>query len=519
MKARLVLFALFFIAAANAQSWQWGQRGGSAETISPDYEDVRAIETDSEGNVFFLAPVGSFALTIGSQNKTSYGYRDFMIGSFACDGTLRWSTVIGGYGEDYVSNLHVDSYGDVYIAVSKITYGSEFDGRFHFDPTHIINETYENNKQMFIVKYSGDTGAYLWHKALQTDGLSTPEYYNSRILDFLIDDDGSLYLLCDLIPGSYVDGQFINTMTGNNRFILKLTSDGAFVSAVPVTMSFVNSQNNRKRIAFKKSTFNNHFYLAGYRFPESGETASFGGQNVTGDMYLASYDVDGQFLWLKTDDVAGGNNGIMDMFIEDTGEVYITGTSKNGDSFLGYNVISTVAYRIPTVFKLTADGNLIWGSNPSYSSGATYSNGVTVVGNEVFIATALNAFTWDTASHTADLGNGVSPYVFRFNKSTGVMTGYGSLANNNGSNENARLITSDHNGSVYIGGDLETTLNVNGTTLMSNGGGKDFFIAKYGSSNCSLGFEDYEHNGLKAYPNPAVDELYKCRRLDFICYI
>jgi hypothetical protein len=506
MKARLVLFALFFIAAANAQSWQWGQRGGSSFSISPDIEDVRSIKTDSQGNVYFLAPTGSDDLDIDSHTKTTYGYRDFVIGSFGCDGTFRWSTVIGGVGEDNVCNIEIDDNGDVYIALSQITYGEAFEPRFHFDPTHFIDETFENRKQMFIAKYNGQTGAYLWHKALQADGLTQAEYYSSRIYDFCMGSDGALYLLCNLSPGIYAEGQFNNTMIENNRFILKYASDGLFVNAVPVNMQVTTSTNNRKHLTFKKSAFNNNFYIAGYRNP--GEPVSFGNQNVTGDMYVTSFDSAGQFLWMKTSDMAGGYFGIMDFHIDNSGDLYITGGSTVGNSFLGYNIVASTFATIPTLFKLDASGNLVWGSNASNAGGATYSHGVTVVGNEVIIATGINGITWGTLSTTYIQNAGYNPYLIKFNKTSGVMTGYANLSSSVGNSEYGRLITSDHNGSLYVGGNMDGNLTVNGSTLVSKGGGTDFFVAKYGSSNCSLGFDDYEHNGLKAYPNPAVDELF-----------
>ncbi len=45
-------------------------------------------------------------------------------------------------------------------------------------------------------------------------------------------------------------------------------------------------------------------------------------------------------------------------------------------------------------------------------------------------------------------------------------------------------MTADDKGNVFVGGQMGADLNVNGTTILSDGGNSDFFIAKYGTASC-----------------------------------
>ena len=70
-------------------------------------------------------------------------------------------------------------------------------------------------------------------------------------------------------------------------------------------------------------------------------------------------------------------------------------------------------------------------------------------------------------------------------------------------------VITDNNGSYYVGGRFEYNLVVNGsTTLTNDGSDTDFFIAKYGSSNCVLATDIPLIKGKAVlYPNPVHDKL------------
>jgi len=103
MIKKLLFFSVLSVTFTYSQSWQWGKRGGGNGVNGFDYqEEVRAIETDSQGNVYIFSPIAPGGIDIDGNTKPGYGSDDCVLASFACDGSYRWSTVIGGVGEDFI---------------------------------------------------------------------------------------------------------------------------------------------------------------------------------------------------------------------------------------------------------------------------------------------------------------------------------------------------------------------------------------------------------------------------------
>ncbi len=79
-------------------------------------------------------------------------------------------------------------------------------------------------------------------------------------------------------------------------------------------------------------------------------------------------------------------------------------------------------------------------------------------------------------------------------------------------------ITSDRYGNFYAGGQFSSTLYVASNVLNSAGGETDFFIAKYGTPNCSVPQTDtgtgidnitmVNNDDVKIYPNPTSGQLF-----------
>ena len=108
MKKQLhtTILVLLLTITSQAQTWQWGKRGGSTDNLSTiggsRKEEVIAMATDSQKNIYIISPVGQMLLNIDGNPKTNYGdsssKTDYALSSFSCDGTYRWSKIIGGGG-------------------------------------------------------------------------------------------------------------------------------------------------------------------------------------------------------------------------------------------------------------------------------------------------------------------------------------------------------------------------------------------------------------------------------------
>ena len=84
-----------------AQDWQWINSGGSTDNINPPNsidEMTEYIVTDSQRNIYAIAPVGYAGLNIdgnAKQNWDNYGgVEDYALFSFTCDGAYRWSKLL-----------------------------------------------------------------------------------------------------------------------------------------------------------------------------------------------------------------------------------------------------------------------------------------------------------------------------------------------------------------------------------------------------------------------------------------
>lgn len=105
-----ILCSLFSIFSFSQNyEWDWGKRGGGSNVIynetSGGLNDFRGeliwdIVVDEQNNYYFLGKISSGTTTVDGNEVTTFGNNAYgnniIITSFACDGTYRWSRVIGG---------------------------------------------------------------------------------------------------------------------------------------------------------------------------------------------------------------------------------------------------------------------------------------------------------------------------------------------------------------------------------------------------------------------------------------
>ncbi|WP_264557862.1 hypothetical protein [Flavobacterium sp. N1718] len=170
----LLLLPLF----CNAQTWQWGKRGGAFDemfngggaSLTNRREQVYSMATDSQRNVYVLSAVALTSLDIDGVPKTNFGdsnsKQDIALASFACDGTYRWSKIIGGGGQEVVPTLQVDADGNVYVAGKFVSNNYLYPPRIDDDVILTVDD--QHSSMLFIVKYSPD-GVMQWFKRPQPD--------------------------------------------------------------------------------------------------------------------------------------------------------------------------------------------------------------------------------------------------------------------------------------------------------------------------------------------------------------
>lgn len=509
MTKKIVILTLLFSFGLYGQSWQWGKRGGGNGVNGFTYEeDVRAIKTDAQGNVYILSPLAPGSVDIDGNSQPSYGFDDNVIASFACDGTYRWSTVIGGSGEDFIQNMQVDANGDVYV-IGRPSYGGQFEPLFHFDASTILPYSTVNRKRIYIAKYSGVTGNLLWYRFPQEDGLSSSVYSQSAFYDFDLTSDGTLHILAKLKDGVYADGQFTNTTVGVTYFLLQYNTAGDFVSALPLDMNVSQLASQRKICNIKKNPINGNYYFAGNKYSNDA-SVTIGGQTFTNPYYVACFSAAGQFLWVKTVATNGslGRRNIYDFTIDADGYLYITGACEEGDTYDTYTVPNDQNSTRPYLFKLDANGTLVWGSSAN-TTGSFGSSALAINGDEIAVSPETHMLTWAGGSYPVVTNGGTDASIFRFDKVTGAYIDKTKLSSTIGINETIGYMTTDVFGNYVVGGRFANNITINGSTTLNNDGSEtDFFVAKFGTSNCTLGVEAPVKASLEVYPNPTTDLLY-----------
>lgn len=480
MKKHYYLFWLLCLGFCNlyAQDWQWGKSGGSYDIVQ-SFETVKGMVTDADGNVYLSARVGKTGLQIGGVPKTAYGNPDVLIASFSCDGQYRWSKVIGSTSNDLADGFQTDTDGNIYVAgtITRITptyFGGETDDDMVL-PSSPGNVNL-NKERLFLAKYS-QQGELQWIRLPQATDVSLADS-NSLTLNLQTDPEGNSYWLCAILPGTYAEGAFVNTAEGISTVIFKYDAAGIFIEAHPldIQLSGVFPMLNMAR-----NHTTGRLYIAGYKNIQTGPTY-IGGDELTENMFLAAFNADGSFLW-KNGNTNSISGEIGDICIDEQNNLYLTGGTRDGDTFSGATFNISDSGVAPFAIKLNADGGLIWSSNAEIPTG-NIAYGITLAGNEVALATQGSLIAWGDVVIPVVPNAGTDPYIVRLDKNTGEVIAIPKMESDFGYFEYSSAIAADAFGNYYLGGRFQNFLHAGDDTLTNGAQEFDIFVAKYGTDNC-----------------------------------
>lgn len=519
----LLIFILLLPLLSNAQDkdWQWIKRGGSYSTLNSSYkEEVYDIGIDSQQNVYILSTVGSAGIDIDGHSKEYYGDPitkvDYVLASFSCGGTYRWSKIIGGKGVENPPYLEIGPNDNIYVA-----------GRFgtcdgyqppndmyppRIDNDIILQNTQSSCQTLFLVKYDPD-GELMWLRQPQ-EPVESSEAYNVLSMDFASDNDGNLYWGLYLPAGTYANGAFTNMEEGLNYFIFKYDTEGNFIEAIPFDFNF--DQTGILNLKFYRNPYNGHFYYTNRIYPGQ-ENATVGGQPVTHPFFLASFDENGNFLWKREDTGIDFYDApiVYNLQFDSANNIYLGGLYAgfdNPSTFLGFGVDGDTNPSFVMKTDPTAE-NLIWGTHNTQSvniGGALLLNTTT---NELaFTSNAGQEYTWgDQTIQVNGSGEYKDVLLARFDPGTGECINLNVIPADPGYTDRGTALAVDAAGDYLVGGGFGYNLiDANGNETYNIGGQSDFFIAKYATQACNepvAGVEGFGREGLKAYPNPVKGRL------------
>jgi len=492
-----------------AQDWQWIKDGGSSDNNEPEH--VIDMVTDSDRNVYVISQVGKNGLTIDGNPKTNWGdnttLADVVLASFSCDGTYRWSKIIGGASADIVKSVQVDSQDNVYIVGRFAGYQStQYPPRI--DNDYIMSQSPADARLLFLAKFNKD-GIFQWIKRPQAPGVALSSQAFS--LELEIDND-ELYWFVRLDSGTYANGAFTNTLADKNLFVFKYDVNGNFINATHLDWLSSNGGNGGN-IKMYRNPYNGYFYMM---FRKNGSTSvvSVNGTNISNATFIACYDNTGIFQWLRE----SNTNGIYDVTLhglafDPSNNIYVAGKMTGygtGISFLGFTVPENLIPAFILKVNPTAD-TLLWGSYGT--SSAENIGGLIYNGSEVAYAGSGNHpdFTWGNMSLNINPDGTHRDVLFaRFDSQTGSTLSLSKITGDSGNLDYGTAIAVDTNGDYLVGGGFGHYIyDSNGNQNINAGGSSDFFVAKYATGSCNaLSVANIVLDKVQVYPNPVKNKLY-----------
>ncbi len=483
---QVILTALTVIAACSmtvAQNWQWGKRGGGGVSefqSGSKPEQANDIAVDKNGNVYVLFQPNADQndLNVDGHNLTGYGYQDIVLSSFKCDGSYRWSKVIGTHQDDIAVAVKADTLGGIYVTgVVRNWFETA-----HFSTDTTITSTARN---LFLVKYD-TAGTYKWLRRPQSD---TCGYWTTLqgvvSLDMDIDESGNTYILSNLAKGLYGG---VYSVSSAGLHILKYDNNGAFLGGVQLSATYNVADAYLFPINLKKNPANGKFIITGSAFTGATTPMYFGTTKLSGSMVVGSFNANGTFDWLKQSSKSATGE-LHKPAIDAAGNLYLAGKSLNGDAFGGVTFSNASPFYFPLLFKLDANGNTVWSRVAVTASGENMACALLTNGEIVTGGIWAGTMKWNTAGDSIvhNIPNyNTDPFITRFNATTGSFIKMDTLGSGFGQAEEVTVMLGDRKGNLYMGGDFSNTLKVAATTLTAvSGGDREMFIAKYGYANCN----------------------------------
>jgi len=210
-------------------------------------------------------------------------------------------------------------------------------------------------------------------------------------------------------------------------------------------------------------------------------TVDFEGTSLTSnagseDVFVAKYDANGNLLWATS---AGGSDTEIgfDIAVDGAGNAYVTGEFSGTVDFDGTSLSSDGDFDI-FVAKYDAGGNFLW-ANSAGGSGFDRGRGIAVDSSGNGFVTGRFSGTADFNGTSLSNAGGGDVFVAKYDASGNLLW----ATSAGGTESDAGLgIAVDSSGNAYVTGGFGGTADFEGTSLTSNAGSEDVFVAKYDAS-------------------------------------
>jgi hypothetical protein len=286
LKNLFLLFSILLTLSIHAQNvvYDWAVQFKSSDHCRPYH-----LEFDPDSNLV-IAGTYNARMDADPSNVNYYlehvDEADAFIAKLSPEGNLIWAYGITGEGDESISNIELDQFGNIYVTGS---FYEDIDVSMRSE-SHVFHSAGQTD--MFVCKYSPD-GDLIWAHQLGN-------YKYNFAYGFELDEEANLYISgyfsrsMDFDPGT--DSTILECVDNyTDIFVLKLNKEGDFVWVKQLK----GSLGDFNRTLHLDSE--NNILLAGNFRGELDFDPGDGVYQLTSngedDMYLCKLDQNGSFIW------------------------------------------------------------------------------------------------------------------------------------------------------------------------------------------------------------------------------
>ena len=273
---------------------------------------ISGISVDSSYNIYLTGSTGNNLVTKNAFNSTFGGYGDVFIAEISSNGSLVYSSYLGGNNSDFATAIALDSSGNAYV--TGYTYSANF-------PTkNAYNGTYGGSEDAFLAKFtsSGSLAFSTFLGGNDTD-------IGSAIA---LDSSGNAYVTGSTYSANFPTKDAYNSTYGGlgDGFVAEFTPDGSLIFS-----TFLGGSSFDSASAIAVDTSGNS-YITGttssVNFPTKNAYNSTYGGSV--DSFLTKFDSSGLLVFST---YFGGNNSDIasGIAVDSSGNAYVTGFTLSDD--------------------------------------------------------------------------------------------------------------------------------------------------------------------------------------------
>lgn len=419
---------------------QWVRSAGGTNG-----DEAKGVAVNSTG--VYITGFFRYSVTFDTTDIISGNDADIFLAKYDTVGNFQWARYAGGTNFDQVSSVAVHE-SNVYIT-------GAYSGTATFDT---INITSYGSNDIFLAKYDSG-GDFHW---VRSAGLNSNDFaYDIAVNDTVV------YITGVIGVSAKFDAISVTTIGSSDVFLAKYSSSG--------DVQWVKNAGGiyGGNTAYGLALIGINIYITG----SFKKTATFNTTDITSiedaDIFLAKYDIDGGFIWVKSAGSGGGFDVGSQIACDTNGNIYVTG-SFNGKAFLNNTEISSAGDIDIFLAKYNSNGNLQWVRSAG-GIGSDVVGGIAINGTDIYIT---GNYTGVAKFNNINITSvGVQDVFLAKYDSSGTLLW---LKSAGGTNSDFSRSVSLNGSDVYITGSFSGTTTFNSTSIVSLGA-SDVFLAKYNS--------------------------------------